>query len=418
MVAKEIPMVTMLEDCEQEEMEDASRLAQDSVVTLLESGRVASGWFRGGLRLCYPGETILEDVCTLSLLCLYAETMLGSPVPLCVKKLTHVFSSHFASMVTPFAGDYCEKSALAEPSDNVCNGDEKLQSSVAGSDGERQDVLEPSFSSSVSMAISQQTVSVRPDQKTAPSEAVSPVSESSQQQSKPAATSSEKVAATADSVVGFSSLVPSMREEESAKGKSAQTESLSSTVESSLASSSSQEDASVVKTAGVGGGGKMVETDPAVTAATAEAKAESSEATASSSQEALGTAASDSASASETQHKEPDAHLETEILLPSEAQLDATSVVSQTLSRPTPVLEVSRASVMGERGKGEMMETSKPSLSPSPTTDIPEAVEDLPVSDVYPNVILPTVEVRLGLTVSHFLFLFLFLFFNFSFFQL
>jgi hypothetical protein len=199
-----------------------------------------------------------------------------------------------------------------------------------------------------------------------------------------------------------------MREEESAKGKSAQTESLSSTVESSLASSSSsQEDTSVVKTAGVGGGGgtgKMVETDPAVTAATAEAKAGLSEATAAASsslQEASGTAASDSALASETQHKEADAHLETEILLPSEAQLDATSVVSQTLSRPTPVLEVSRASVMGERGKGEVMETAKPSLSPSPTTDMPEAGEDLPVSDVYPNIILPTVEVRLGLTVSH-----------------
>lgn len=84
-----------------------------------------------------------------------------------------------------------------------------------------------------------------------------------------------------------------------------------------------------------------------------------------------------------------------EILEPS-IQLETTTVTSPAeLMRPTPVLEMSRASVEGDKKASEVRETAMPGVKPSPISSlVDENAGDESVS-LYPQTLAPSVEVSL-----------------------
>ena len=354
-------MVTKLDDGEQLEIEEKARNAaaggQDLVI-LLESGP-SGGWDRA-LRLCDPLASVAGPLCSISPLCQYVETMLGAPPPISRPRLTLVESPSVASTL------------------------ESLVVSTAGD-------LEPSFTSSV------QTLEIlsHTEVKGTMSNNVHVQSSAESTRELTSVSSSEATTqipdqAPTESVSSTGSAVPTEQEKSSevvtATEKDTKTVDLASATgtAASVMSSVPVKEKPVVQ----GTNRKVVETDPGTAAPSA---------TGVSSDDLTTTQPADSDvdvvqnEAEATEDKVP-VDAATELLEPS-IQLEKMSVVSPTLTRPTPVLEMAGASAGGGGSKGEVPETVMPCLSPSPTSETADAAEGQLDSAAFPQIIQPTVEV-------------------------
>ena len=356
----EVPMVTKLDDGEQLEIEEKARNAaaggQDLVI-LLESGP-SGGWDRA-LRLCDPLANVAGPLCSISPLCQYVETMLGAPPPISRPRLTLVESPSVASTLESLA---VSTAGDLEPSftSSVQTLEILSHTEVKGTMSNDMHVQSSAESTRELTSVSSEATTQIPDQ--APTESVSSSGSAvptEQEKSSKVVTVTEKDTKTVDSA--------------SATGTAA-----------SVMSSVPVEEKPVVQ----GTNGKVVETDPG-TAATS--------ATGVSSDDLTTTQPADSdvdvvQNEAESMEDKVPVDAATELLEPS-IQLEKMSVVSPTLTRPTPVLEMAGASAGGGESKGEVPETVMPCLSPSPTSETADAAEGQLDSVAFPQIIQPTVEV-------------------------
>ena len=333
-------MVTKLNDGEQQEIEDEAKQStgeSQSLVTLLQSGS-SSGWERA-LQFCQARSEVSGASCPISPLCAYAQVLLGSPPPISFSRLPPVLSSTMKEELEPSftVPEFQTVESLSRVEDGPTPSEVLLQTSSDASREQKTD------------SVLQET------SKIPPAESLS----------------------TADSI---------------APGQQAgSSEATLMTQEGSRTSDTESTDSSTTSTKPHGAAtGQMVETDPADVVTASTEVDSGSRAT---------TQAADSEAQQET--KSTDAVVPeksdptTEILQPS-IQLDTTSVVSPTLTRPTPVLEVPGASVSAGGRKAEIVNTVTPSLSPTPTSDTAHVGVGEHESAALPQVIEPTIQVSGG----------------------
>ncbi|KAK7094902.1 SUN domain-containing ossification factor-like [Littorina saxatilis] len=353
----DIPMVTKLDDEDQMESEDKSANAaakdQDMVI-LLESGR-PTGWERA-LHFCHPKTNKSSVSCSFNPVCSYVETFLGTPPPISRPKIS-----------------------LSESSST---------SNVEKFDPSRTDFLEPSFTTTVSDVQNVKTVSSSGDKRTQQDEVY--VQSSSEGARNGTSMSSEATTRIpshfpTESVSSSASMIsPEKKQEEKSEihtvGEEKSTPKESPSTTETTASAPIPKEKPSPRTSG-----KMVETDPVEdTPSSTEVETE----------DLVTTRTTDSHATEDTEKSTRDkatVDIVSEILQPSILP-DTTSVISSTLSRPTPVLEMEGASVSAGGPRGEVLETLMPSLSPSPTSEMPDEAMGQVDSAAYPQIVQPTIE--------------------------
>ncbi|XP_076436473.1 uncharacterized protein LOC143275992 isoform X2 [Babylonia areolata] len=379
--AADVPMVTKLKEGEQLEIEEESKRQTpggQGLVTLLESGR-AVGWERA-LRFCDPGVSSNHSAASCPSLpcCLYVQALLGTPPPISFPRPP---SSSSAPSSPPSSEEWSPTAPVVD--------------------------LEPSFSSPVSTTVAPQEereslppeggvtaftddVHVQPSSD-APSELTSSSLSSVAQATSAIPLNQPSTSLTITPITSPSSELP---QDKSQSEVTAATTTTTTTVKvevrepsqgtvvtkASLTTSKKL----VVATTTVPAG-RMVETDPGVVPA--------STTTTSS---IVGESSTDMSSAAEGVKKEKEEveaessapQAESEDVLQPSLQVDTTAVQSPTLTRPTPVLEMSGASSVSMQGKGEG-ETDVPSVSPSPTS---HTAHPQPESSAFPQIIEPTLQ--------------------------
>ncbi|KAK7497000.1 hypothetical protein BaRGS_00011736 [Batillaria attramentaria] len=376
---EEIPMVTKLDDGDQIEIEDGSwkRSSDQEMVRLLQSGSI-NAW-GSALNFCRPRSHIGRQSCSYKPVCMYVEAMIGEPPPISFRHRD--FDVTVSSTIAPSMMSTVSSTEL-DPSfpHSVTTVVKKVESSASVSSDVAESSLQPSSHAEVVQELqtsAMETAAIPADVfagKTEPRAAgmhteeakKTSVNGGARQKSDPGDIentgykpdlqgSSDSSSDGIDTKSGKTS-VPWTSEAHPNMATRPRSVRVESTSES-----------------------KVVETDTAAAAATATTPTSTDD----------DVTASSSTDRSQSQEPSPDEV--TEILEPS-IHLESTSVISPSLTRPTPVLEVERASVDNGVAKPEVRETAVPCVSPTPTSVSADGEEGDVSQFAYPDIVAPTIE--------------------------
>lgn len=387
---EEIPMVTKLDDGDQVEIEeDARESTQDGqrMVKLLQSGNMHV--WGSAVNFCRPRSRLDPASCSYKPLCVYVQAMLGEPPPFTYRR-PHLDVTMTVSPTVSLTLSSASSSEMLEPS---------FQDTVKA-------VREVSEVDSVTTLTSTVTdfTSVTSLQPSSQDELVKKIEASDTETATiPTSFYSEK-----DSVTVVSS--------EDAKSpavpaKQSQTADVKSSTDTAEADTLQVKETVVSSSEGVATKPEAVsdlwlsEVDPNLSTRPRTAKVEMTtdsqaiETDAQSTAESTSTTVDDittsqSASSDDASSSQQDTHKQDEVsesLEPS-IHLETTSVVSPSLTRPTPVLEMERASVESDASKHEVRETAVPCVSPSPTSVSAHGDEGEASQSAFPEIVAPTIE--------------------------